>query len=141
VVTLVERNGDARSRVMNPVTGKNVRQVIEGNVEMGSHLMTDGSSLYDEAAMDYIHETVDHSAEEWVRGNVHVNTAEGFFSQLKRSLDGTYHHVSEQHLHRYLAEFDYRYSSRKMKDGERTVKAIKKSTGKRLMYREATRKQ
>jgi len=69
VVTLVERNGDARSRVMNPVTGKNVRQVIEGNVKMGSRLMTDGSSLYDEEAMDYVHEIVDHSAEEWVRGN------------------------------------------------------------------------
>ena len=66
---------------------------------------------------------------------MHSNTVEGFFSQLKRSIDGTYHHVSVQHLHRYLAEFDYRYSTRKDKDGERTMQAIRQTAGKRLTYK------
>ena len=89
--------------------------------------------------MDYIHQTVDHRADEWVRGNVHVNTAEGFFSQLQRSIDGTHHHVSAKHLHRYVAEFDHRYSSRDLADGERMVQTIRQSTGRRLTYREPTR--
>jgi hypothetical protein len=71
-----------------------------------------------------------------VRGKAHTNTAEGFFSQLKRSIDGTFHHVSSKHLHRYLSEFDYRYNTRKWKDGDRTVKAIQMMGGKRLMYRQ-----
>jgi len=130
VVTLVQRDGELRSQVMKPVSGKNIKQVIEKNVQMGSQLMTDGSTLYDDAGMDYIHQTVDHSREEWVRGNVHVNTAEGFFSQLKRSLDGTYRRLSERHLPRYLAESDYRHNMRKVKDGHRTVAAMKKNAGK-----------
>ena len=71
-----------------------------------------------------------------MRGSAYTNTAEGFFSQLKRSIDGTFHHVSAQHLHRYLAEFDYRDNTRKWKDGERTVKAIQMAGGKRLVYRD-----
>jgi hypothetical protein len=121
---------------MNAGTGKNVKAVIAKNVQIGGRLMTDGSALYDEAGMDYVHQSVDRSRGEWARGAVHVSTAEGLFSQLKRALDGTYHHVSEHHLHRYLAEFDYQYDNRKVKDGERTVKAIKKGAGKRLQYRD-----
>lgn len=83
------------------------------------------------------HETVDHGKDEYVRGDVHTNTVEGFFLQLKRSIDGTHHHVSEQHLDKYLAEFDFRYNTRKMKDGERTVEAMGRVAGKRLMYRES----
>ncbi len=73
-------------------------------------------------------------------GRAHINTAEGYFSQLKRSIDGTHHHVSAKHLHRYVGEFDYRYNTRKVKDGERTVRAIRQSAGKRLMYEESVRK-
>ncbi len=81
------------------------------------------------------HESVNHSAGEYVRGDAHSNTVEGFFSILKRGLHGIYHNVSEHHLHRYLSEFDFRYSNRDLSDGERTALAIKRSEGKRLMYR------
>jgi len=80
--------------------------------------MTDASGVYTESGADFkSHETVDHSKSEYVRGLAHSNTVEGYFSQLKRSIDGTYHHVSEQHLHRYLSEFDYRYNNRRTADG------------------------
>lgn len=78
---------------------------------------------------------MNHSEYEYVRGNVHTNTVEGFFSQLKRSIDGTHHHVTEDHLGRYLAEFDYRYSTRKMTDTERTQRLLGQVAGRRLMYR------
>lgn len=70
------------------------------------------------------------------RGDVTSNTVEGFFGQLKSSLDGTYHHVSHQHLQRYLNEFDYRYSTRKVSDAERTERVIRQSAGRRLKYGE-----
>jgi len=69
---------------------------------------------------------VDHNQGEHVRGRVHINTAEGYVSQLKRSLDGTFHHVSRRYLPRYLAEFHYHYTTRKEKDGDRTVTAIRR---------------
>ena len=81
------------------------------------------------------HNVVDHGIGEYVRGKAHTNNAEGFFSQLKRSLSGTFHHVSDKHLDRYLAEFDYRYNTRKIEDGSRMKIAIKKSGGKRLSYK------
>jgi hypothetical protein len=99
--------------------------------------MTDQYVSYEEPGKKFAsHETVDHSKKEYARGDVHVNGAEGFFSQFKRSIDGTHHKVSPQHLHRYAGEFDYRYNQRKVEDGERTVTAVKRTTGKRLMYRE-----
>jgi len=79
---------------------------------------------------------VNHSKREYARGNITTNTVEGFFSQLKRSIDGTHHHVTRDHLQRYLSEFDYRYSTRKMSDGERTLRTIRQAEGKRLKYRE-----
>jgi hypothetical protein len=98
--------------------------------------MTDGSPVYTAPGQVFAsHETVNHSEGEYVRGDAHSNTVENYFSQLKRSIDGTHHHVSHRHLDRYLAEFDFRYNSRKEKDGERTVKAIRQTTGRRLMYR------
>jgi transposase-like protein len=141
VVTLVERDGEARSQVMKTVTGKNVRKVLGEHIDTASTLMTDESGVYSLGHFMFAeHQTVNHAEHEYARGAAHVNTAEGFFSQLKRSLDGTYHHVSERHLPRYLGEFDYRYSNRKIKDGERTVKAIKKNVGKRLQYRDTAAK-
>lgn len=83
------------------------------------------------------HEMVDHAIDEYVRGDAHSNTAEGYFSILKRGIIGTYHHVSEAHLGRYLAEFDFRYSNRSklgVDDSERTEKAILGIVGKRLTY-------
>ena len=85
------------------------------------------------------HHAVNHKAGEYVRhGKISTNQAENFFSQLKRSIDGTHHRVSAEHLPRYLAEFDFRYSTRKMADGQRTMKAIRDSAGKRLTYRDPT---
>ena len=86
----------------------------------------------------YSHQTVTHSAGEYVRGIVHTNTVEGYFSIFKRGMKGVYQHCSEKHLHRYLAEFDFRYSNRAglgVSDGERVVKALKGIEGKRLTYR------
>jgi transposase-like protein len=79
---------------------------------------------------------VKHSAKEYVRGDAHTNGVEGFFSLLKRGVMGTFHHISEQHLPLYLAEFDHRHNFRDVTDGERTVEALKKTNGKRLMYRQ-----
>ena len=136
VVTLVERNGEARSKVMDRVTGETVGEMLQEHVEAHAALMTDSSPVYTQPGKGFAsHETVNHAEGEYVRGDAHSNTAEGYFSQLKRSIDGTYHHVSHRHLDRYLAEFDFRYNLRGAKDGARTVQAIKQSTGKRLTYR------
>ena len=81
------------------------------------------------------HESVNHSAYEWGRGYIHTNTIEGFFSIFKRGMSGIYQHCSEAHLHRYLTEFDFRYSNRHMTDAERAVEAVKGIEGKRLTYR------
>ena len=85
------------------------------------------------------HETVNHSIKEYVRGDAHTNTVEGYFSILKRGIYGTYHHVSQTHLKRYLCEFDFRYNERialGVDDTERTAKAIRGAVGKRLTYRQ-----
>ena len=122
---------------MRTVTGKNVKKVLQENVDPQATLNTDEYQIYTEPGKGFAkHEVVSHGKGEYVRGSAYTNTAEGFFSQLKRSIDGTFHHVSAQHLHRYLAEFDYRYNTRKWKDGERTVKAIQMAGGKRLVYRD-----
>ena len=82
---------------------------------------------------------MDHTKDEYAHdskhGRVHINTAEGYFSQLKRSIDGMHHHVSPWHLHRYLAEFSYRYNTRKVKDSECMIKAIRQAAGKRMYYK------
>lgn len=99
--------------------------------------MTDELNVYEKPGQEFAsHETVNHGEKEFVRGKAHINTAEGYFSQLKRSIDGTHHHVSAFHLHRYLGEFDYRYNTRKITDSERTQKAIHMTAGKRLLYQQ-----
>jgi transposase-like protein len=139
VVSLVERGGEVRSRVMKTVTGENIAEVLAENVERSATLMTDSSPLYTAPGRKFAeHEAVNHSIGEYVRGDAYTNTVEGFFSQLKRSIDGTHHHVSEQHLHRYVGEFDFRYNSRKIEDGERTKLAIRMAEGKRLRYKAST---
>ncbi len=77
-----------------------------------------------------------HSAKKYARGDVHTNTVEGYFSIFKRGMKGIYHHCGEKHLHRYLAEFDFRYNVRGVTDGERAALAVKGAEGKRLMYRQ-----
>jgi transposase-like protein len=124
VVTLVERGGKARSVKVETVTAREVRKVILDNADTGSALMTDQARMYRSIGMRFAsHESVDHGKEEWVRGDAHTNTVEGFFSIFKRGMTGVYQHCSERHLHRYLVEFDFRYSNRVklgVDDAERT---------------------
>jgi hypothetical protein len=139
VVSLVERGGEARSQVMTRITGDDLGKVLVEAVETEATLMTDEYPAYRKPGQMFAsHQIVQHKRGEYVRGNVTTNTVEGFFSQLKRSIDGTHHHLSRQHLPRYLAEFDYRYSTRKMHDGERTALTISQSVGNRLQYRDTS---
>jgi transposase-like protein len=136
----VERDGRVRSQHMPEVTGKNLRAALVAQVDKKSYLMTDESGVYIAAGREFGgHGTVNHSIEEYVRGGFwHTNTVEGYFAILKRGIVGTYHHVSQQHLKRYLAEFDYRYNERialGVGDGERMRKSIAGIVGKRLTYR------
>jgi hypothetical protein len=139
VVTLVERGGKARSVKVENVTAREVRRVVLDNADTASHLRTDQANMYRAIGRRFAsHEAVDHSKEEWVRGDAHTQTVEGYFSIFKRGMTGIYQHCSEHHLHRYLAEFDFRYSNRiklGVDDTERTRRAIKGAGGKRLTYR------
>jgi hypothetical protein len=140
VVTLVERNGQARSFHVANVTSKTLRSVIVTNASRKSHLMTDGAIFYKGVGKEFDgHSSVDHGAGEYVRhGHHHSNTVENYFSILKRGVIGTYHHVSEAHISRYLSEFDFRYSNREglgVSDAMRADLMLKGSTGKRLTYR------
>ena len=139
VVSLVERGGRVRSQVMPKVTGKNLKKAVMDNVAFGSNVMTDENHGYAGLRHVYDHRVVKHMAKEYVRKEKNVlvttNTAEGFFSLLKRGVVGTFHHVSKKHLPLYLAEFDHRYSNRKVTDGERTVASLTKAEGKRLTYK------
>ncbi|MGE0735626.1 MAG: IS1595 family transposase [Alphaproteobacteria bacterium] len=136
VLSLVERNGEVRSFKIKGATVADVRGVLVKNVSRKAHLMTDRAVHYRKTGKEWAnHSMVDHSREEYVRGDAHVNTLEGFFSLLKRGINGTFHHVSEQHLERYLAEFDFRYNARKITDDERAAKALKGIEGKRITYR------
>jgi len=138
VVALVERNGRARSFHVASVNAKTVRSLIVTNVDRNAHLMTDESPIYTALGREFNgHSVVNHSAKEYVTtgGFKHSNTAENFFSIFKRGVIGTYHHMSEAHLGRYCAEFDCRYNSRELNDGERAALILTGTEGKRLTYR------
>jgi transposase-like protein len=140
VFALVERGGRVRSQVMKHVTGKNLKAVLKANVEPASTIMTDELPAYRKATKDFAsHQAVNHSAREYVRGLAHTQSVDGFFSLLKRGVVGTFHHISEQHLPLYLAEFDHRHNTRLLTDGERTVIGLKKANGKRLTYKQPVR--
>jgi transposase-like protein len=140
VLSLVEREGRVTSFHVANVTAETVRPLIVTNANRASMLMSDESKLYPKLGKEFAnHGTVNHSANEYARmgGFIHINTAENFYSILKRGITGTYHSVSEAHLHRYLAEFDFRYNNRSglgVADAERAAKALKGAEGKRLMY-------
>jgi transposase-like protein len=145
VVSLVERGGRSRTFHIERATVANVRDVIVRNVSRKSTLHTDESKLYTEVGSEFSkHETVKHTAGEYVRGDVHTNTVEGYFSIFKRGMKGVYQHCGEAHLHRYVAEFDFRYSNRSglgIEDAERAAKIISQAAGKRLTYRRARQAQ
>jgi transposase-like protein len=138
VVTLVERGGKARSVLVPALTANSVRAVVLKNADLKSDLMTDEGNVYIEVGKKFAtHRTIKHSEKEYVRGLVSTNTVEGFFSIFKRGMRGVYQHCSEQHLHRYLTEFDFRYSHRVALgygDDARALRAIKGAAGKRLRY-------
>ncbi len=138
VHTLVERNGRARSHHIPSVSGATLRPILNAHANKKSTLMTDTAGGYLHVGKTFArHEMVDHGADEYVRGDAYTNTVEGYFSILKRGITGVYHSVSEAHLHRYLAEFDFRYSNRSklgVEDSERAARALKGAEGKRLMY-------
>jgi transposase-like protein len=145
VLTLVERGGSARSFHVDEATKANVLPIIRANLSRESHVMTDEAKRYAKLGDEFAkHDTVDHSRDEYGytdrRTGVHVNTntIEGYYSIFKRGMKGVYQHCSEKHLHRYLAEFDFRYSNRSalgVEDQERASRALLGITGKRLTYR------
>jgi hypothetical protein len=141
--SLVERGGKVRSHHVPNVNAKTLRPILVAQVDLKSVLMTDDAGQYRIIGPVFAgFETVNHGVEEYVRGEAHTNTIEGYFSILKRGINGTYHHVSQQHLKRYLCEFDFRYNERValgVSDDERAEKALKGITGKRLTYRRIDR--
>jgi len=138
VVALVERGGRMRTKVVERVSAKALKGAIRENVKKSAAIMTDEFRSYHGLGREFTggHETVNHGERQYVRGDVHVNSAESFFALLKRGVHGTFHHVSKQHLHRYCDEFGFRWDHRKVTDGERTVQAIRGAAGKRLLYKE-----
>ena len=137
VVALVDRTGHARSFHVANVTAATVRPLVVTNVDRASFLMTDESPIYTRMGREFAaHATVNHASGEYVAfKTMHTNTVEGFFSIFKRGVIGTYHHMSEAHLGRYCAEFDLRYNTRAMNDGERAALILKGGEGRRLTYR------
>jgi ISXO2-like transposase domain len=123
--------------VVPDVTAKTLRAEIDKQVDMAATVLhTDTAMAYTRLGWKFrAHETVNHSMSEYVRGDVTTNHLEGYFSQLKRSVDGTFHHVSKEHLNRYLAEFDYRFSTRGLTDAQRVSRLMGQVHGKRLSYR------
>ncbi|MCA9311007.1 MAG: IS1595 family transposase [Phycisphaerales bacterium] len=140
VFAAVQRDGQARVRVLPEVTSQSLREAVLEHVDLSSRLMSDEHFGYIKVGQEFEggHERIQHKNHIYVRGDVTTNTVEGFFSILKRGINGVYHNVSRKHLQRYLDEFEFRYNHRKVEDGERVVAAIQGADGKRLMYREPT---
>lgn len=146
ILSLVERGGSVRSYHVAGSTVSEVVPIIKANVSRETSMMTDSAQLYKYQLMDFAsHDRVDHTKDEYVRyvdlnHTVHTNTVEGYFSVFKRGMRGTYQHCKEKHLHRYLAEFDFRYNQRValgVDDDQRAAKVLRGVKGKRLTYRTA----
>ena len=136
IVTLVERDGRARSFHVANIHANNVRSALVTNVDRASKLMTDDARIYKAVGREFAsHDALLHAGRQYAKGDVHSNTAENFFSILKRGVIGTYHHWSAAHIHRYLAEFDFRYSTKDVTDKERADDVLRGIVGKRLTYR------
>jgi transposase-like protein len=136
-MVMVERGGRIHRRVVANVSGRTLRAALAECVDKKAVIITDEWLGYSGIGYRFAgHKTVKHSAGEYARdGWIHTNTAESSFAILKRGITGIFHAVSKRHLHRYVGEFDFRWNTRRMNDGERTVAAIQSATGKRLMYR------
>jgi transposase-like protein len=137
VISILERGGDVRSFKMGSITASGLKQALRDHVDARTRMMTDSASVATFPGKEFAsHETVNHTEHEYARGDVTTNTVEGYFSLLKRGVHGTFHHVSRKYLQFYLGEFDFRYNRRFITDGDRTVQALERVRGKRLMLRE-----
>ena len=138
VFALVERDGEVRSFHVTNVNTKTLRPIIVKYADRKSYLMTDESVVYPKVGREFAgHGSVNHSAKEYARGTFwYTNTVESYFALLKRGIMGNFHSVSEAHLFRYLAEFDFRYNTRKLLDGERADELLRGAKGKRLTYQQ-----
>lgn len=137
VMVLVSRKGTAFAKPIERVNGKELKGAIREMVDEQARIITDEWPSYRGIGKEFAggHETVNHIQGEYVRGDVHTNTAESYFALLKRGVTGTFHHLSKHHLHRYCEEFSFRWNNRESEDGERTVAAINGISGKRLLYK------
>lgn len=136
VLSLVERDGEVRSFHVPSVNSKTLKPILTAQIDKAAKLMTDDANVYKGIGKAFAsHGVVNHSIGEYSRGETHTNTVEGYFSLLKRGLVGTFHHVGEQHLQRYVKEFDFRYNHRHVSDADRANAALKGISGKRLTYR------
>jgi transposase-like protein len=140
VLTMIERGGRAQSHHVEAAEAKYLRPLLKSEIEPQSLLMTDDPPYYRGMKWEFAgHEAVRHGIDEYVRGIAHTNTAEGFFSVFKRGMKGTYQHCGEKHLHRYLAEFDFRYNNRialGIDDSQRANRALIGARGRRLTYKQ-----
>ena len=144
VLSLVERGGDVRSVHVDNVRADTIVPIVNESIAKEARVMTDNAATYYGKIDAASHEAVNHVAGEYVRGDVHTNTVEGYFSIFKRGMKGVYQHCDEKHLHRYLAEFDFRYNNRVARgvnDEQRAAKAVTGVVGKRLTYRTTDRKE
>lgn len=139
VLGMVQRDGELRLRMFERLTAKTLGKMLIANADGSARLITDEfpSYLGPGTAFKGGHYTVKHSANEYVRGDVHTNTIEGVFSLIKRGVMGTWHSVTRKHLPNYLSEFEFRWNTRKLSDSERITRAVRALEGKRLEYRES----
>ncbi len=142
VLTLVSRDGEARSFHIDRANTENIMPIIRDNLAQEAKVITDDAGHYRKLDKEFMHAFVNHSAGQYGRGEIHTNTIEGYYSIFKRGMKGIYQHCSEKHLHRYLAEYDFRYSNRVrlgVNDEQRAERALKGVVGKRLTYRPSDR--
>jgi transposase-like protein len=142
VVALVERHGNMKARVVSAVTHRNLKEMVRATADTSAAINTDESTIYKNKLRDFkAHSVVNHSKYECVRKNPDgsvsgINHCESFFSLLKRGVVGSWHHVSRHHLQKYAGEFEFRWNSRKLSDGERMARAVTSVEGRRLTYRQ-----
>lgn len=139
ILSLVERGGSVRSFHIDGTTAAHIVPILRANIAKETAVMTDEAGQYTHLSKDFAsHDTVNHGAGEYGRGEAHTNTVEGYYSIFKRGMKGVYQHCGEKHLHRYVAEFDFRYNNRValgVDDAERANRALEGVKGKRLKYR------
>lgn len=140
VFGVVQRDGDLRLRALERLDSESIAKALREHVHRSARLMTDESGAYTKIGRSFAggHHKVSHKLKEYSRnnGDVTTNTIEGAFSLLKRGVFGTFHSISRKHLHRYLAEFEFRYNARKIDDGQRIARAVRAAVGKRLTYKD-----